>query len=191
MGRLSKLKEREKTTIYCNIASKDTKITKWYKNYGNRMENGNSDVYDLVCEEPWKEATERTGRSGSKKINVACGNDRRCPYLLALWKDEINEEKGGKKSKFAEERELLMPKPELDPTRFFMEYLASNHRGKRALISASMIERVTRFSQPKCIGNSLIKLGLAKERTNKNDCSYDIDLEGIRKYLEKQESVKM
>jgi hypothetical protein len=190
MGRLSKLKERERTTVYCEHANKDTQITKWYKNYGDRRDNGNPDIYDLICEEPWKNAKDRVGKNGYKDVNVACGNDRRCPYLLALWKDEIAVE-SGKKGHFVEERELSRPKPELDPTRFLMEYLASNHRGKRALISASMIERVTRFSQPRCIGNSLVKLGLAKELSDKKDCSYDIDLEGIRKYLEKQESVKM
>jgi len=190
MGRLSKLKEMEKTTVYCEHANKDTKITKWYKNYGDRRENGNPDVYDLICEEPWKNFKERVGKNGYKEINAPCGNDRRCPYLLALWKDEMDVE-NGKKSKFAEERELMKPKPELDPTRFFMEYMASNHRGKRAFVGISMIERVTKFSYPRCIGNSLVKLGLAKETQVNNKFCYDIDLEGLRKYLEEQESVKM
>ena len=70
--RFSDIEPREQVEFYCEVADSKVKISKWYRNFGDRRRIDDPEAYVLVCLDPYREA-------GGKQFG--CGNERFCPML--------------------------------------------------------------------------------------------------------------
>ena len=74
MGKLAKLKPREKCSVYCPVKREDVEVTKW--------QTGNE--YAIICQEPWMED------KSPNRTRAPCGYDRRCSILNDIFLSEVN-----------------------------------------------------------------------------------------------------